>query len=55
MSDTTTKRMIGDSYQADPVDLEKLRKIAESTGKSKASLVREGIRMVIESHKRMKR
>lgn len=41
-------KLVGDSYQANAKDLEKLRKIADKWGRSKAELVRYGVTLVLK-------
>jgi len=51
---TTKKKrpeLVGDSYQADKKNLEKLRSISKAWGRSKAELVRYGVTLVIQVYK----
>ena len=44
MSDTQESRLVGDSYSADPQELELLRQLAAEKGVSKAELIRTAVR-----------
>ena len=44
--------LIGDSYQADPADLKKVKRIAKKLGISKAEFIRAAISKAIEVHEK---
>lgn len=48
--EVTSTRLIGDSYQADPSDLDRLREIAAEVNSSKAELIRSAIRAFIKKY-----
>jgi len=50
--ETSSGRLIGDSYQADADDLDRLRAIAVETNKSKADLIRTAIKDFIKKYDR---